>query len=104
MNNLKNEINDLIQSIDQTTLLFYQQHTKEAYQQLDQMLMLLMQTMTHIAEYNRSQNIESTETTQMNQILDLALKALEKKDTILFSDIMRYELELILNKIGNTLK
>lgn len=92
----KNDILKAIESIEELTTLFYQQKVDEGYQKLDS-------TLTYIAEaidYSYKYNSETMNyINEMQIILNKAVISLEKKDTILLSDILNYELKGVLETV-----
>lgn len=103
MSELRNEIEELIKSIDQTITQFYQQHTQEGYSKLNDTLTKLMKVLGAVENYKIEHNCENIDINSMNQVLNQALNALEEKDTILFSDILQFEFKSMLMIVGNTL-
>lgn len=96
MNNLSEDIEELLQTIDETTDLFYQQKNREGYLKLDSTLAQLMNVIETITHQSNGCNVDMN---QINQMLSAAMNALEERDTVLFSDIMQYEFKDLLTKI-----
>lgn len=96
---VRNEIEGIIQSIDDTTLLFYQQKNEDGYAQLDQLLGKIMQGMNDILLLKANGHNIPLQEDQLNQVLFKAMKAMESKDTILLSDILSYEVKVLLNNV-----
>jgi CHAT domain-containing protein len=96
MMNLKNEIYEVLQIIEQTTALFYQQKNKEGYQALDQTLNRLIQTIDTIYRFQIENNQIYIEKNALNTVLEKAMTAIEQGDMILLSDILIFELEHML--------
>jgi hypothetical protein len=96
---INHEINEIIQSIDATTLLFYQQNNEAGYAQLDQLLVLLMQGFNSILSYKAKGFDIGIEESQINNVLNEAMKAMQNKDTILLSDILCYDIKGLFNSI-----
>jgi len=92
-------INNTIDSIDKVTKLFYQQKREEAYDQLDSMLVSLIKT-TDILGKNKE--IHDYNENEINIGLTKAMRAMEDKDYILLSDILRYEIMEILKKVAKS--
>jgi hypothetical protein len=95
---LKKDIVEVIEKIEQTTGFFYQQKYQEGYQLLDNTLNSLSVLMDQISVYSSENNEIKIEEQRLNSILSEAMKALEQSDTILLSDILKYELEEILEE------
>ncbi|WP_313131388.1 hypothetical protein [Anaerocolumna sp.] len=99
MRELQDVIKDSIQSIDQTTKLFYQQKTKEGYEELESTLNFLANTMDGIFTYIKAGKNIGADENKLVQLLTDSMNAMEKKDTILLSDILQYELKELLENI-----
>ncbi|ROR31544.1 hypothetical protein EDD66_101161 [Mobilisporobacter senegalensis] len=99
MRELKDIIKESIQSINQTTELFYQQKTKEGYEQLENTLILLSNTMNSVFSYIKEGNDIGINENELVQLLSDAMNAMEKKDIILLSDILQYELKELFENI-----
>lgn len=90
--NLKNSIKDVVNAIDQNVTLFYQQKNNESYQLLNNTLDLLMQVASLISAYNLENSEIYIDEKKLNTIFGEAMKAMEKGDMILFSDILIFDL------------
>lgn len=88
-------INNAIESMDGMTILFYQQKTEEGFQKLDSTLTTIAEAINYI--YKANEDIAQNYM-EIPNILNKAMAALEKKDTILLSDILTYELKGIFEK------
>jgi hypothetical protein len=99
MKELEIEINDLIKNIDQITIKFYQQHTEDGYLMLNDTLAMIMKVVERLSEYKTNNSEKEIDIAGINQVLSSALYALEEKDTILFSDVLQYELKALLEHI-----
>lgn len=99
MEDLKNMLNESIQSIERTTDIFYQQKNKQGYKELENTLALLTQTMNEIFTYKLEGHEVGIDENQLIQVLTEAMKAIEVKDTVLLSDILQYELKELFNKV-----
>lgn len=90
-------IRKAIDSIEVTTGLFYQQNIRDGYTNLEQ-------TLNHLSLLTNLTNKDDTSegsfllAEQFNDILKEALLALEQEDTILFSDILQYDLKELLER------
>lgn len=88
----QNIINDAIKAIEDNTELFYQQKVKEGYEMLNNTLSLLTQTIDLIKESPIESDSLYIDEQLLNGVLSNAIKALEYGDTILFSDILYFDL------------
>lgn len=89
-------IRTAIDAIDTTTELFYQQNTQEGYAQLEQTLTILFEVANSLYTPDNDNNECSIDNVSFNTILSDAMNALEQKDTILMSDILQYDLKVLL--------
>jgi ElaB/YqjD/DUF883 family membrane-anchored ribosome-binding protein len=98
---MKEEIIKVLQSIDQTTELFYQQKEQEGYKNLEYTLDILIKTINEMLIYKKekSDNFKDIQENKINEILTEAMNALEQKDTILLSDILNYDLKEALKEL-----
>lgn len=96
MNNFEKIMVDAIDSIEETCTIFYQQKNEEGYQLLDRTIKLLTSIIDELYMLkSKGINIGINENELMMRLSD-AMDALQAKDTILLSDIMKFEvLELI---------
>ena len=105
MSELVKEIEVLLQDMEQTTDLFYQQKKQEGFIRLNQTLESLAKVITQLESTTVKESSVIIEMNLINQQLMNAMKALEENDTILFSDILQYELKNLLleviKKYGN---
>lgn len=99
MRELKNVLEQAIQSIEQTVELFYQQKNEEGFKQLDYTLTMLIKVMNDIFAYQSAGHSIGIDENQLVQVLAEAMKAMEVKDTVLLSDILQYDLKELFNKI-----
>lgn len=95
MNELEQKLNQAISSIEETTTLFYQQKTEEGYQRLQTTLEKIVGCVDQLYQQNNNQANNSE---RIFSILSTSMTALENKDTILLSDILRYDLKQELAK------
>jgi hypothetical protein len=96
MMNLKNDIFGVLQSIEHTTTLFYQQKNQDGYQSLDQTLNSLIQSIDRIYRYQKENNKIYIDENILNTVLGKAMTSIEQGDMILLSDILIFELKLML--------
>lgn len=85
------EIKEEIQNI---TTAFYQRKDSEAYESLNIFIEKMIEFMRKL------DSITNEYTKTMNLILSEVLKALQEKDGVLIADILRYDLNRILNQIN----
>lgn len=90
-------IREVIESIEVTTGLFYQQNIREGYNKLEQTLNNLS-LLTNLINIDDASEEDTLLANQFNDILKEALQALEQGDTILFSDILQYDLKELLEQ------
>lgn len=91
-------INDSVKAIEDNTDLFYQQKEKEGYEMLNNTLTLLIQTVNTILELQAQSDAQNFPVQTYNEVLSDALHALEYGDTILFSDILYFDLKPLLEQ------
>lgn len=98
MNYLAQRIGKLINTIEETNILFYQQKNGEAYQKLliiiDDLLVIVDTINNGIS--NHTYNLTDI---SLNGILEEVIRALEEKDPVLVADILQYELTEQLKEI-----
>lgn len=92
MSIVKKNICEAIEVIDFTSDLFYQQKKEDGLKALNTVLEKLMYAANEIfAEEPSEQDQELKE--YFNHLLTMTMKALEKNDMILFSDILQFEIK-----------
>lgn len=104
MRDLKDKLEESIQSIGITTELFYQQKIEQGYKQLEYTIAILIDTTNSIFKYKAENHDILIDEKQLVQVLADAMEAMEVKDTVLLSDILQYELIELLDKIHSMLK
>lgn len=92
-------LEESIQSIEETTMMFYQQKIEEGYKLLENTLTLLTNTMNCIFNYINDGNDIGVNQEKLIEVLVKAMKSIEVKDIILFSDILQYELKELFEEI-----
>lgn len=97
MNIIRDEIKEVIRAIDETTALFYQQKNKEGYQMLDPTLKSIMTVVNMIFTIKTEINQIQIDEQKLNTVLGNAMKAIERGDTILLSDILHFDLRNMLD-------
>lgn len=103
MEEIKDKINEIIENIDNTTILFYQQKIEEGYIQLNTALGLIAQEIICLYQYKKENNQLEIDENRLNMMLTEAMQAMENKDLILLADILQYDLKEIFQNILNTL-
>ena len=98
MTSFKEMIIEAIQSIEDNTLLFYQQKEKEGYEKLESTLATLIQTTNGILETKSKNNDIYIDEKVLNSILSNAMNAIKLRDTILLSDILYFDLKPLLEQ------
>lgn len=96
MESLKEIIINIIDAIEVTTNLFYQQKNQEGFAELEGIIYLLNNMTNKVSEFELEGNRVNIDIVKVNQVLTDAMNALENLDTILLSDILNYELKEIL--------
>lgn len=103
MEQLKISIEKTIQIVENTARLFYQQKNREGYQELDNTVGQIMNTVEQILIYQRETKTRIFEDQILNIVLAEAMNALEKKDLVLFADLLVFEVNDILRECFNKL-
>lgn len=94
----KEMIIDASKAIENNIALFYQQKNKEGYEMLESTLALLIQTTNGILNSQIEKDDLHIEEQKLNDILSKAMNAIESGDTILFSDVLYFDLIPLLKK------
>lgn len=89
---IRNHIVDLISNTEEMAICFYQQKIEEGYVKLDEVFNQLGNVMDEVAYLKKERIDLQINIGCMNEALSNALQALQDKDTVLFSDILNYEL------------
>lgn len=97
-NQILNSITETMHVTSLTADLFYQQKNKEGFQKLDATLNILMQTLGEIISYQTVHNQKLIEEQILNAVLSEAMAAIEKRDTILLSDLLIFEINQLLGE------
>lgn len=92
MGELSITVNETIQAVEEVTALFYQQNNQEGMRMLELLIGRIVDTVSNIQQYQAGLEREVFSVKVFNDILSKALKAMEQKDMILFSDILFYEI------------
>lgn len=93
MNNIKEQIENAKNKIEEVTELFYQQKTADAYDQLEIVLTLITQIVDMIYDMDINPDIREENTKVLMGALQETLQAMEDKDSVLVADILKYEVE-----------
>lgn len=96
MENLIKQIEETLNIIEQTTTFFYQQRNQEGYEQMNNMLNALMQTINILYTLKAKDNQINIDEEKINMTLGKAMQAIEQGDLILLSDILIFEFAYIL--------
>lgn len=94
---------EAMQAIEETTTLFYQQKNQEGYQLLNHTLTVLIQVVNEIFTIKQENNTIDIDEQKLNLVLGDAMVAIEQKDTILLSDLLNFDLRIILEKLSKQL-
>lgn len=89
MNNLKQNIDEIILLISETTDFFYQQKDKEGYDKLNITLGKLMDFTIQLQNHLEDLDFDND---KFNSDLMEVMNSLETKDTVMLSDILVYEI------------
>lgn len=84
----------LKEEIGQISTSFYQRRDSEAYRALNKLIEKMLDFMKKLG------TITNKYTEMMNLILTEAVKALQNKDGVLIADLLKYDLDEILNQIN----
>lgn len=103
MNELRLALQESIQSIEQTTELFYQQKIEAGYIELQNTLSILSNTINNLYIHLADGKDIGSYGDKLVYVLREAMRAMEIKDTILLSDILQYELKEVVEQILSVL-
>lgn len=99
MENVKLDIMNAIESIDGTTTIFYKQDEKRGFQMLEGTVIKLTKAIESILLYKSKGDSQIVDGEKLNEVLDGLSNAIELRDTILISDMLEYELKILLQDI-----
>lgn len=85
--------------IELATDYFYQQNNDEGYNYLNKLINILIEITNEISNLKSKELSVGIEDKQLLSTLSEALEALEKKDFILLSDILNYDMNELLDAI-----
>lgn len=91
MGNIKEQITQNINEIDEIVEMFYQQKTQEAYTKLDPVLGNLLISIDAVVAYQQEHSELEIDVNGLTEALKEALSAIEEKDAILMADVLKYE-------------
>lgn len=91
MGNIREQIAQNINEINEVVEMFYQQKTQEAYAQLDPVLGNLLGAIDAIVAYQQEHSEIEIDVKGLTEALKEALSAIEEKDAILMADVLKYE-------------
>ncbi len=99
---IKENLVSCINLTEQMNICFYQQNNDSGYQLLNTVLGSLLNVIEELT-YLKNNKIVSVDIESINKILESALQALESHDTVLFADIMQFEIIDLLKNIDKEL-
>lgn len=91
MGNIREQIAQNINEIDEVVEMFYQQKTQEAYTKLDPVLGNLLASVDAAVAYQQEHAEIELDVNGLAEALKEALAAIEEKDAILMADVLKYE-------------
>lgn len=91
MSQEKKIVESAVQIIKETTELFYQQKTAEAYEKMQETLGAILQAVDILHEYKCANESFSLEEERIAVSLTEAMQAMESGDTVLLADILEYD-------------
>ena len=91
MKTIKDHIRELNEQIEELTDCFYQQKIEDGYEKLEKLYPYLISIIDELNELENKNEFNVNISNILNKLKDTML-ALENKDIILLSDIMKYEL------------
>ena len=91
MGNIREQIAQNINEINEVVEMFYQQKAQEAYAQLDPVLGNLLAAIDATVAYQQEHSELEIDVNGLTEALKEALSAMEEKDAILMADVLKYE-------------
>lgn len=88
---VKDNLSKFIVLTEKMTTYFYQQNKERGYELYDEVLNSLVNIMDELAYLNDA-NIIKVDIVKINSMLGKALQAMMQKDTIMFADVMNFEI------------
>lgn len=101
MENVEVDIMNAIKSIDGTTTIFYKQDEKRGFQMLEETVIKLTKAIENILLYKSKGkgNSQIVDENKLNELLESLSSAIGCRDAVLISDILEYELKIMLQDI-----
>lgn len=93
MKALQESIDAVIKKIDENTNLFYQNKKSNGYEELNETLQIISNVIDEVLSYEQKILGEKVSEIKLVEILSDAMTALEKRDALLLSDILVYDLK-----------
>lgn len=93
MKALQESVDAVIKKIDENTNLFYQNKKNNGYEKLNETLRLISDVIDDILSYEHKLLGKKVSEKKLVEILSDAMTALEKRDELLLSDILQYDLK-----------
>lgn len=103
MSQIRKNIRDVIDIIQSTTELFYQQKTAEGYAAMDQTIGAIGQVVESLHQYKQTEEGFDFDEARVAASLTEALEAMEQKDTVLLADVLEYDFVEYLKELEETL-
>lgn len=88
---VKENLKKFIVLTEKMTTYFYQQNKNSGYELYDEVLTSLANIMDELS-YLNDQKILEVDIVKINSMLEKALQALMNQDTIMFADVMNFEI------------
>lgn len=89
------------ESVEVITTLFYQQNHKVGFEKINDLLIIISNLITRVVEYQQRENLKLINDEDLNSHLTKIMLAIEKKDIVVLSDLLRFE---FMEYLENSLK
>lgn len=99
MAELKEQIEQIEQQIDNVSELFYQQKNQAAYNQLEDIIINVAKVIETVYAQNPDNPDVMEKINKLTLTLRETMEAMENKDTILLADMLKYEILEVLQTI-----
>ena len=99
MNDIKKNIENTINKLQEAIELFYQQNDGEAFKKFEISIANIDVLIKNIGKYEIEKDISILDKDKIVNILTEALEALETKDNVLMADILQYDFIEYLNEV-----
>ncbi len=99
----KQIITNTVQSIRETTELFYQEKVQEGYAKMQDTIASVMQVVNVLHEYKCNHEEFSLDEARIASSLTEAMNAMEVGDTVLLADILEYDFIEYLEELSTEL-